>query len=226
MLCAVTVLAAYAYLARLDKKRMTLEINYEFTDDLAQVHSDFLKAFGQICASKKVWQYLHSERVNDRRRNAGAGNSVTRVAIGGVSLNRKPSAHLVTNVSIPYLGLRNTELYFFPERLVIRRNGQFASVFYKNLHLTSREPYFIEDGSVPSDATIVGHTWQYVNKNGSPDRRFSNNRQIPQCLYSQYIFCSHTGIYEIVTTSKQGVLDLFTRYVAAIGEFQQRMNFN
>ncbi|WP_139252266.1 SH3 domain-containing protein [Hymenobacter psychrotolerans] len=126
--CLAAVLAAYMYLSRVDKRRLTLEINYEFNDDLAQVHADFLKAFGQISNSHRVWQYLHSERINDRRRNAGASNAISRIGLGGVSLNRKPSRHLQTNVPIPYLGLRNTELYFFPERLVIRRNNQFAAV--------------------------------------------------------------------------------------------------
>ncbi|AYA39042.1 DUF4236 domain-containing protein (plasmid) [Hymenobacter oligotrophus] len=224
--CLAAVLAAYIYLARIDKRRLTLEINYEFNDDLAQVHADFLKAFGQISNSHRVWQYLHSERINDRRRNAGASNAISRIGLGGVSLNRKPTRHLQTNVPIPYLGLRNTELYFFPERLVIRRNNQFAAVFYKNLHLISRDSTFIEDGSVPSDATIVGHTWRYVNKSGSPDRRFNNNRQIPKCAYSEYVFRSGTGVYEVITTSRRGALDLFTRYIAAIGEVQQRMNLN
>ncbi|QIL78380.1 DUF4236 domain-containing protein [Hymenobacter sp. HDW8] len=224
--CLAALLGAYIYLARIDKKRLTLEINYEFNDDLAQVHTGFLKAFEQISTSHKVWQYLHSEQIDDRRRNAGASSAITRIALNGVALNRKPTRHLVTNVPIPYLGLRNTELYFFPERLVIRRNNQFAAVFYKNLHLTSRDSSFIEEGSVPSDATIIGHTWRYVNKSGSADRRFSNNRQIPKCAYSEYAFRSGTGVYEVVTTSRRGVLDLFTQYIARIGEVQQRMCIN
>jgi hypothetical protein len=225
-LCAACVLGAFIYLSRLDRERLTLELNYEFNDDLAQIHAEFLQAFGHIRTSNKVWQYLHSEQVTDKRRHSGADNSITRVSIGGVALDRKPSVHLKTNVPIPYLGLRNTELFFFPERLVIRRNKQFAAIFYKNLTLNSREPQFIEEESLPSDATVVGQTWKYLNKNGTPDRRFSNNRQIPLCRYSQYIFRSGTGVHEIVTTSRQGALDVFTKYVAAIGEFQRRMSIN
>jgi hypothetical protein len=49
-------------------------------------------------------------------------------------------------VPIPYLGLRNTKLFFFPERLAIRRrNKQFAAISYKNLSLNSAEPQFIEE---------------------------------------------------------------------------------
>jgi hypothetical protein len=222
--CALLALSGLIYLSGVDRKRLTLEINYEFSDDMAQVHTDFLKAFGHIAGSQKVWQYLHSEHVTDKRRHSGADNSISRVAIGGISLNRKPSAHLHTNVPIPYLGLRNTELFFFPERLVIRRNKQFAAVFYKNLSLEGASTQFIEEQAVPTDATIVGRTWKYLNKNGTPDRRFNGNREIPLCSYSQYKFRSSTGVHEIICTSKNGALDLFTKYVAAIGVYQNRMS--
>lgn len=225
-ICAMLVLGVYIYLARLDKARMTLAISYEFNDELAKIHQDFLQAFGQVLNSHKVWQYLHSERVTDKRRHSGADNSITRVPIGSVAANRKPSVHLETNVPIPYLGLRNTELFFFPERLVVKRGREFAAIFYKNLSLQATNSQFIEEQAVPNDATVVGTTWKFLNKNGTPDRRFNNNREIPLCRYSQYTFRSNTGIYEVITTSKNGSLDLFTKYIAAIGELQQRLNVN
>jgi hypothetical protein len=40
-----------------------------------------------------------------------------------------------------------------------------------------------EDEGVPSDSQVVGYTWRFVNKKGGPDRRFNNNRQIPEVLY-------------------------------------------
>ena len=35
----------------------------------------------------------------------------------------------------------------------------------------------------PSDATVVGQTWQYVNKDGGPDRRFAHNPTRTVVLY-------------------------------------------
>src|SRR5205085_10647069 len=53
---------------------------------------------------------------------------------------------------------------------------------------------FIEDAGVPQDVQVVGTTWQYVNKNGGPDRRFSNNRQIPVAQYGLLKITSRTGL--------------------------------
>jgi len=62
-----------------------------------------------------------------------------------------------------------------------------------------------------------------VNKNGGPDRRFNDNRQIPICLYSEYTLTSDTGVYEVVTTSQQGAMDGLAGFLAEIGVLQSKM---
>jgi len=54
----------------------------------------------------------------------------------------------------------------------------------------------MESGGLPSDAQVVGRTWQYVNKKGGPDRRFNNNPEIPIALYEEGHFGSTTGLNE------------------------------
>ena len=43
------------------------------------------------------------------------------------------------------------------------------------------------------DAQILD-TWQYVNKNGTADKRFKNNRQLPKCNYGSVEFKTDTGL--------------------------------
>ncbi len=97
---------------------------------------------------------------------------------------------------------------------------------YKNIECYSNDTRFIESETVPPDAVIVGHTWRYLNKNGSPDRRFTNNHQIPVCNYSEYTFNSLSGLNEIIATSKLNGFDNFLRYIKAIGQFQQHIPTN
>lgn len=47
---------------------------------------------------------------------------------------------------------------------------------------------------MPKDAAILGYTWKYVNKNGSRDRRYSNNYQLPVCQYGKIIITSPQGL--------------------------------
>ncbi len=40
--------------------------------------------------------------------------------------------------------------------------------------------------ALASDAKVVGQTWLYLNKDGSPDRRYTNNRQVPIVEYGEF----------------------------------------
>ena len=75
-------------------------------------------------------------------------------------------------------------LYFFPDRILIHDKSRFGAISYSNVQVQLDNTRFIESSGVPRDARIIGQTWQYVNQNGSPDKRFKNNRQIPIASYS------------------------------------------
>jgi hypothetical protein len=214
------------YLYQKDKKRLTIEIYYEMDDKIRQVHDKFIQHFSEIMASGRVWQYLNAQSTTDFKRNAGAGQLITRVKVKSITPNKKPERFFSTNIQIPNIQLRNTDLYFFPERLIIKRGNEFGAVFYKNIHLDSLSTRFIEEESITPDAEIVDWTWKFLNKNGSPDKRFNNNRQLPICLYSQYHFSSATGLNEILTTSRKGAFDNFSKFLTAIGQLQNRLNLD
>jgi len=50
--------------------------------------------------------------------------------------------------------------------------------------------------AVPSWCEPVGYTWQYMNKDGGPDRRYNDNQQIP-----------HYKVWELDFTFSGGRID-------------------
>ena len=70
---------------------------------------------------------------------------------------------------------------------------------------------FIEDGTVPSDAQLIGHAWAKSNKDGSPDRRFRNNYQIPVVLYGSLKFTSPGGLLEEFQISNAALAERFAK---------------
>lgn len=40
---------------------------------------------------------------------------------------------------------------------------------------------------VSSDTKVIKRTWLKVNKDGSPDKRFKGNRQLPICKYGYIV---------------------------------------
>lgn len=57
--------------------------------------------------------------------------------------------------------------------------------------------HFIENENVPSDTDIVEYTWAKSNKDGSRDKRFADNYQIPVARYGLLHFSSSSGLNEV-----------------------------
>ena len=68
---------------------------------------------------------------------------------------------------------------------------------------------FIENEYSPTDAQTVGSTWQYVNKDGGPDRRFNSNRQLPIMNYGVCEFKSVSGLNILLHVSSRLAVDSF-----------------
>ena len=77
-----------------------------------------------------------------------------------------------------------------------RADGAFALVDMREIEVEASATRFHEDERVPSDADVVGNTWARANKDGSPDRRFASNHQIPICLYGRITFRCLGGLTE------------------------------
>jgi hypothetical protein len=77
---------------------------------------------------------------------------------------------------------------------------------------------FIEEGSVPADAKVIGYTWKHPNKKGGPDRRFSSNYRIPVCCYEAMHLTSDSGVNELLQFSRAGVTEPFARALRSLPE--------
>ena len=79
---------------------------------------------------------------------------------------------------------------------------KIGALNYTDVNISINACRFIEDESVPHDAPIVDHTWKYVNKQGGPDKRFSDNKKFPICLYGKMIIKSSSGLDTVIIFSK------------------------
>jgi len=224
--CLSCFIPLMLWLKKADKKRFEMELNYDMDDKYKQVYQQFSYYFESFSRSSRSWQYLNLKSTSDHKRNAGAAQLVKRVPVRMVLKNKMPIPYFITNVPIPYISLSNMELFFLPERLLIKRANTFAAIFYKHLQVAHQTNRFIESDVLPKDAEVVDYTWQYVNKNGGPDRRFNNNRKLPVCLYSEYTFTSDTGFFELISTSKMGAMDGFAAFLLKIGELQREADLS
>lgn len=195
-----------------DQLRRTTVILYQLEGPVEEHYQQLHDAFDKLNSSSAIWHIEAEGAVRDRKYHAGAGAVVRRRRI---SLSSGMPPLIKTNVSVPQIPVGRQTLAFMPDRLLVFEPGAVGAIPYGDLDLDLADVRFVEDEPVPRDATVVDHTWRYVNKKGGPDRRFKDNRQIPICLYGQIHFRSATGLNEVVQSSRAGVTEAFGR---AVGE--------
>jgi len=174
---ALTALAAYW-----DKQRKTVVILYELENNSEKAFAAFSQAFKAVASAHRIWNIDTAGFTSDWKRNAGASRLVDRKP---ARMTYRAPAVVKTNVSVPAIlgGKRN--IYFFPDVALVTEGKRVGAISYDQLNVLWSDSIFVESDKVPADANVIGYSWQYANKNGGPDRRFNNNRQIPTVRYQQ-----------------------------------------
>ena len=122
---------------------------------------------------------------------------------------------MAANVSVPILQAVKITLAFYPDRILAFQGKTVGAIDYAELEAVNLPVTFVEDGTVPSDALVTGHTWQYVNKKGGPDKRFKNNRQMPLCRYNKMQLTTRKGLDIYLMCSRDGGFDDLVRVLVA-----------
>lgn len=127
---------------------------------------------------------------------------------------------------VPHLENANGgDIYFYPAfALYFVSSDNFALLEYKDIELEFSFSRFIEEETLPKDATIVGQTWAKANKDGSPDQRFKGNYQIPIAQYGKMSITSATGMNEEYMVSNAERAQAFSSAWKVFSELVGRNN--
>ena len=141
--------------------------------------------------TRKLRSVANTSQYADSKYSAGASQGL-KLVNASFYLGQAPG--IVSNIVVPILTASKTTLAFYPDRVLAIQGKSVGAIAYKDLQAISRPSLFIEKESLPSDATVVDHTWEYVNKKGGPDKRFKDNRQLPVCQYNNLQIYTASGI--------------------------------
>ena len=165
------------------KGQRRVPLLYEVDGSPSAAFQAVVDTFERIRASNNMWLVDAAGAVApgyQRKVNAGATSVIQRQpaqrSVGGPK-------QLATNVEVPSIASKTFSLYFLPDHVVALAGKQYVAWQYDQLRLEVGTTRFIEDATVPPDASQVGQTWRFVNRDGGPDRRFKNNRALPIMSY-------------------------------------------
>lgn len=203
----------------LDSYRRTTVLYYDLEEDAEAAYRRLVQGFDGLIGCAAKWHIEAGGAVQSLtawKRNAGASHLVNRKM---TTLAYNLPVVIKSNVTPPALHVGKQVMFFMPDIVLVQDGSRVGAVNYVDLNVRWQNSRFIETEGVPRDAQIVDHTWKHPNKSGGPDRRFSDNRQIPICLYEAMYLTSNSGVNELVEFSRIGVASAFVdgcRMLAAL----------
>ncbi len=201
-----------------DKMRKLTVLFYEPDQTTSDLFERLSAAVSHAATARKLKSIATTSRYADKKYSAGASQGLK---FGDASLALGNAPGVVANITVPVLRAGRTTLAFYPDRVLAFQGKSVGAVDYARLQGVSEHVKYIESESVPGDARVIEHTWQYVNKKGGPDKRFKNNQQLPVCAYSQFNLSTPDGLDVRFLASKEGGFDALEAALASVRSVQR-----
>lgn len=104
------------------------------------------------------------------------------------------------------------DLFIYPGFLVlISREKEFALIDFSCFSVAFIRERRTETRGFSSDAEVVDQEWLYAKKDGTADRRYKHNVQLPVVEYGMIEFTSTTGLKEVYAFSNVKSAERFAR---------------
>ncbi|MCJ7935703.1 MAG: DUF4236 domain-containing protein [Chryseobacterium sp.] len=198
----------------IEKCYVNLEI--DFDPEIRRKFEKVYESFQKLTGSRKIWD-ITSAHFQDRVAMRSSASTIVNRREVRFALKSIPS--LQSDYQALYLKNANgADLYIYPAFIVMYTNEtSFAIIGIQELNFQHTYTRFTETSPVPGDSKIIGQTWAKVNKNGTRDKRFKSNYQIPVVRYGHIKLSTQTGLREEYEFSNYEATEEFGR---AFRDFQ------
>lgn len=215
------VLEKSDYLTDLEEqlKNAFVNIDIHFDENFQDAYQSLVTSYQSLLTTEKIWDITATYEQVMRISRSAASTVVDRVPV-----RFKFDSIDIIQSSYEAFHFENKnggDLYIYPAFIISTTNKkEFSLIDLKDIQLTSSTHKFIESENIPSDSEVVGQTWYKVNKDGSPDRRFAGNFQIPIVEYREITLTSSTGMNETYSFSNvdkaKAFADSFNQYTTLL----------
>lgn len=168
--------------------------------EIESAYKSLLSQYTSLLGCAKIWDITSFSTNNFPGSRSEATQTVTRVLVdfGFGNLEIIKSKY----EALHFENANGGDLYVYPLFVaIVDSEKNFGLLDLREIDFEYSSQKFLEEGIVPEDAEITGKSWAKANKDGSPDRRFKENYEIPVCLYGNINIKSKTGLKEAYSFS-------------------------
>lgn len=172
-----------------------VKLDIEFDPLVSEKYYKLVDAFKKLITCHRIWDVTSA---HSQDRVAARSSASTLVNKREVKFSLKSLPDMRSSFEPLYFQNANgADLYFYPSFIVMYSDqSSFAIIGLDEIELQQNYVRFTETGTVPRDSKVIDKTWAKVNKNGSPDKRFKGNYQIPIVRYGEIKLRTSTGLNE------------------------------
>ncbi len=206
---AVAVLGVY----RAQRAKMVTVLTYDLDAETSVRFNDVQEALEGLASAKKIWHVSGQTGQRDPGRKPGATPGKFTAPPDErqpVRVGRLKTPGIQANLPIRGIDASGQMIFFFPEAILVLKD-RYSPIPYGSLEVafsTERRP---EEEEVPADAEVVGRTWRYTRGDGSPDRRYASNPEIPVVLYGLLEISGPAGFEVLLLISDRNAAAEFAR---------------
>ena len=190
-----------------------VEVDFAFDEATRDSYARLVSSFEDLRTSQRIWDITATAAVDRVAQRTTATSALTRAP---VTFDFTSSEIIRSQYQAMRFGTVSArDLQIYPGFIMMRdAERDFALIELAQLSCELVQSNFIEEEAVPSDAEQVGRTWKRANKDGSRDRRFNGNYQIPVLRYGALTLSSPAGLTEVFQISSHSKAAAFAQAIA------------
>lgn len=172
-----------------------VNLEIDFDEEFEQKYKHLLDTFKNLTNSNKIWDVTNASLQDTVKSRSSAGTLVKKQEVK-FGFKKLPDIKFA-NDAMYMKNANGADFYLYPNFIVMFSSKyKFAVIGFEELDFYHQSVRFTETGRIPKDSKIIDKTWAKVNKNGSPDKRFKDNYQIPVVKYGEIKFLTNSGVNE------------------------------
>jgi hypothetical protein len=191
-----------------------VDVDLEVDTELDAHYQTLITHYTALIGIDRIWDITALAHINPAMERTAASGSIIRkpvkFAFQALPLMRSRFE------ALHFQNANGGDIYIYPAFIaVVESAEQFALIDLEDLEIAFHGQRFQEEEVVPADAEVLDYTWARTNKDGSQDRRFKHNYQIPLCRYGELKLTSSKGLHEVYCFSNFEKANLFAQSLIA-----------
>ena len=185
--------------------------------DCSSAYQKVQSTFDALTCCSCIWDITSGSDIDRVQSRSAASMSIERSITK--CLRKDLPGITATETPLVFLNRNGADIYIYPGFFVMFESPSLMGILeISELEVDYETTRFIETDTMPPDSNRVGEVWEKSNKDGSRDKRFTENRQFPVIQYGEITFKSASGIYEKYMFSNAKVAEEFFNALKAFKE--------